>query len=260
MDQLTRLEEQLKTATESHQALTNELPRFHGLLTDNEQTAERLRREKADLDEQAQARGRVNIAREMLQQHQSDIASAQQEVARLEADIDRERIILQMVEHSREAKAERSRIDKAFLHLARELQRATSTISEAWCAENEARSAFAQEGYKLMPNPNFMDISAWRNMNDQARQRAKTLEQALAERGAEIEAVKDGATGRFSFMDEYPVRELPRDEISVLLWEAIRRLTEGNTKAHNLKRLTPSRPTPSAKFEAVLQGGGVTHG
>lgn len=242
MTRLTTLQQQ-QTAQANLDELRADLPRFHSLLTDNEQEAERLRREKAPLDDQAQARGRVNVAREMLEQHQADISSAQAEVDRLEAAIDREDTLGRMVELSKTAKAERERIDKALARVTRELQRATLTITEAWTAENEARRGFADAGSKLMPH--FRDTS---HPGDAGLARIAVFEQELKEHGVELEAVKDGATGTFCCLDRYIVKAFSRDAVSVLLWEAIRQLSRDDKQAHNLRRLSPSRPNPSESF------------
>lgn len=87
MDKLKSLQTDLKTAQDALTALQDELPQFHALLTDNEQDAQRLKSERASLDAQSQARGRVQIAKEMLEQHHADIATARAEVTRLEGEL-----------------------------------------------------------------------------------------------------------------------------------------------------------------------------
>lgn len=64
--------------------LEGELPNFQRLLTDNQEDERKLRQAKAPLAELAAAKGRVNVAGELLEQHHSDIAAQRREVARLE--------------------------------------------------------------------------------------------------------------------------------------------------------------------------------
>ncbi len=112
MDKLKSLQTDLKTAQDALTALQDELPQFHALLTDNEQDAQRLKSERASLDVQAQARGRVGVAREMLEQHQSDIQIARAEVVRLE-DLERlELLLVKAVGHAEAEKQHNAAYDK----------------------------------------------------------------------------------------------------------------------------------------------------
>ena len=239
MDKLKSLQTALETAQADLTALQDELPQFHALLTENEQEVQRLKTNRAPLDEQAQARGRVQVAREMLEQHQSDIQNARAEVSRLEAALDRERILLEMVEQAKTAKAHREELDRAFTAAVAAVHKATEGIAKAWQAENEARLAFAESGQKLVPR--IRDLNGRYNFKPTEKALAETLEHDLKARGAPLEAASDGATGSFTYLDAYAKRELPRDELSVLLWEAIRLLTKADPETHNLRRLTPKR-------------------
>jgi chromosome segregation ATPase len=66
--------------------LEGELPNFERLLTDNQEEERKLRQAKAPLAELAAAKGRVNVAGELLEQHHADIATQRAEVARLESE------------------------------------------------------------------------------------------------------------------------------------------------------------------------------
>lgn len=239
MTKLGTLETDLTKARDALTALQDELPQFHALLTENEQDVQRLKIERAPLDAQAQAKGRVNVAREMLEQHQADLATARAEVSRLEALLSRERTLLEMVDQAESAKAHREELDRAFDAAVAAVYKATEGIAKAWQAENKARLAFAESGQKLVPQ--IRDLNGRYNFKPTEKALAETLERDLKARGASLEAVSDGATGSFTYLDAYAKRELPRDELSVLLWEAIRLLTKADPETHNLRRLTPKK-------------------
>lgn len=204
--------------------LQADLPQFHALLTDNERDAQRLKTEKASLDAQSQARGRVQIAKEMLEQHQSDIANTQAEVARLEALKQREQKLAQMHTAANDAKAHRDAMDKAFENATKAMHRATELLLREWRAESEARQEFAQTGAELVPGFSSISDPAWAGMTNEAREQfladRATLLDELLERGVPLESATDGATGRHSSLDQYAKRELPRDELSLLIWQA----------------------------------------
>lgn len=112
MDKLTALEADLTKAREALTALQSELPQFHALLSENEADVQRLKSGRASLDAQAQARGRVNVAREMLEQHQSDIGTAQAEVGRLEQHLVHEQTLNKMVKHGCRARVHRAALER----------------------------------------------------------------------------------------------------------------------------------------------------
>lgn len=236
MDRLTALEADLTKAREALTALQDELPQFHALLTDNEQDAQRLKSERAPLDAQAQARGRVQIAKEMLEQHQSDIATARAEVMRHETDLDRERTLLKMVDQAKTAKQHREAMDKAVEDVTRALHNASETFLREWHAEREVRQQFAETGRGLVPH--FRDISFRADPGMPKRVALETLAAELAERGAPLGDVTDTATGHHTVLDRGH-RELPRDELSMLIWAAVRLL--GGHEAQHMTRSLPAR-------------------
>jgi chromosome segregation ATPase len=121
MDKLKSLQTDLKTAQDALTALQDELPQFHALLTDNEGDAQRLKSERASLDAQAQARGRVGVAKEMLEQHQSDVANACAEVTRCETAVKRESALAEMFKQAELTQKHRDDIDT-------QLQKASKTL------------------------------------------------------------------------------------------------------------------------------------
>lgn len=74
----------LKQARADLDALKAERPSFLQLLDHNEREAQRLRAERADAEAQAEARGRVSTARELLAELDGDIADAEVRVSALE--------------------------------------------------------------------------------------------------------------------------------------------------------------------------------
>lgn len=74
-----------------------ELPNVEALVSENEAEAQRLRGEKADLTEQVAARGRVVVARELLEEHRADLAATQTRIGELRAQLqvegDRRRLV-----------------------------------------------------------------------------------------------------------------------------------------------------------------------
>ena len=106
----------------------------------------RLKTERTPLDAQAQARGRVQIAREMLEQHQSDIATARAEVTRLEQSLAREQTLDKMVERAHRAQEHRAALERAVAGAVEDLQRAAVTIIQEWTAFEGARQEFIAAG------------------------------------------------------------------------------------------------------------------
>lgn len=236
MDQLDTLQTDLAKARDALTVLQNELPQFHALLNENEQDVQRLKTDRAPLDAQAQAKGRVNVAREMLEQHQADLQGARAEVGRLEALLSRERTLLEMVAQAKTAKAHREAMDKAVEDAARALHKASETFLREWQAERAVRQEFAETGRSLVPH--FRDIAFRADPGMPKRVELETLAAELTERGAPLGDVTDAATGNFTALDAWR-RELPRDELSMAIWAAFRLL--GGPEAQHIMRSLPSR-------------------
>jgi hypothetical protein len=125
--------------------LEADLPNFEALLADNEAELAKLRREKADLKAQAEGQGRVSMARELLEQHHSDIGSQRAEVARLEADyraaVRRERV--------RELRRELAAQNEEYSQLLKEANLALIPLIDKLLTVAETVSANAAELKKL---------------------------------------------------------------------------------------------------------------
>jgi DNA repair ATPase RecN len=142
----------LKAAQAELEALRGELPNFHSLLTDNERELERLKAERAELVKQAEARGRVNVSREMLEQHQSDIATAQAEVSRLEHEAQRQATLAKMAHHAKQAQMLRERYDNELKAAAAQLEKRLDSLREIKAGLHNARKDFYAAGHELVPD------------------------------------------------------------------------------------------------------------
>ncbi len=223
MDKLPVIEADLTKAKDALKLLEDDLPQFHALLTENERDAQHLKSERASLDMQAQAKGRVNVAREMLEQHQADLQAARAEVARLEALKQREQHLERMYTAAVTAKAHRAAMDKAFENAQKAMHRATELLLREWQGEHEARRLFAEIGDELVPGFRTMSDPYHAGMTNEQRLRLDadraTLLDDLIARDVPLEVATDGATGRHSTLDKYAERELPRDEVSLHIWQ-----------------------------------------
>jgi len=77
------LKDDLKAAQAELDALEGELPNFERLLAHNEREVQALRERRASPEEQVAARSRVMVAKELLEQHHADIATAKARVEEL---------------------------------------------------------------------------------------------------------------------------------------------------------------------------------
>ena len=218
MDQLKTLQADLTTARDALKALQDELPQFHALLTDNENEAQRLKTSRAPLDEQAQAKGRVNVAREMLEQHQSDIASAQAEVARLERLVGREDVLTQMADHAQAATKHGRALEAAVNEGSAALGKALAEMGAAFVAIRQHREDFALLGRELAPE--FNSRARFDNgIQSQAKKGVcEQVARDLEERGVTLTDVLNSATGRHTPLD-IEKRALPMPENAELLWQ-----------------------------------------
>ncbi len=126
--------------------LQDELPQYHALLTDNEQDAQRLKTERASLDTQAQAKGRVEVARELLEQHQSDIRTARAEVERLELARAREEALAEMVRQAELTVRCKAAFDTQLAKASKALEGHVRACLEAHDGLTSARQAFDDVG------------------------------------------------------------------------------------------------------------------
>jgi chromosome segregation ATPase len=188
---MTEAQRELKQAQAHLATLQEELPQFHGLLTKNEQEAQKLRAERADLDAQAQTRGRVSVARELLEQHQSDIQSAKVELERLEQIVARERVLDEMAEQAREAARQRKELEKAFEVANTALLKHLGKIDSALGAMVTARKSFLATGGQVSPAFNVTHYpKGWTQEKIAAAEAAgRQALQEIEARGADTKAV-----------------------------------------------------------------------
>lgn len=218
MDKLESLQTDLKTAQAALTALQDELPAFHTLLTDNEADVQRLKTERAALDVQAQARGRVGVAREMLEQHQSDIQTARAEVSRLEGLQSRENVLAQMADHAKETTKHREALETAVHEGTAALVKALDDMGAAFVALRDHRAQFAQLGGTLAPEfdrPTRLGDSIQGNA---ARAVCEQVTKELEQNGVTLTDVLNSTTGTYTPLDTER-RAFPKPEHADLLWQ-----------------------------------------
>lgn len=188
---MSQLQNDLKTAQANLDALQAELPNYHALLTDNEQDAQRLKTERASLDFQAQAKGRVGVARELLEQHQCDIQTARAEVDRLEVLVARERTLAEMAEYAKEAKRQRQVLESALTTANTAMLKHVEKIDDAWNGMSQARNSFLDAGGRLTPVFNVLNYpSGWSNEKVEAeRNTGEAILEELKSQGLDLNDV-----------------------------------------------------------------------
>jgi NADH dehydrogenase/NADH:ubiquinone oxidoreductase subunit G len=193
----------LKAAQAALTALQNDLPQFHSLLTDNEQDAQRLKTERAGLDEQVQAKNRVMSARELLEQHRADIQNARADVERLEVLAAREQTLADMTESALEAKRQRQVLESALEAANTALLKHVAKVDAAWAGMSQARESFLNAGGRLSPafNVTFYP-SSWTNEKIEAEGSAgAAILQELKSQGVDLDAVLMADDRRSSVFD-----------------------------------------------------------
>jgi MoxR-like ATPase len=191
MDKLTTIAADLSKAREALKLLQAELPNYHALLTDNEQDAQRLKSERASLDLQAQAKGRVGVARELLEQHQSDIQAARADVDRLEVLAARERTLAEMAECAKEAKRQRQVLESAVTAGNAAILKHIEKVDDAWNGMSQARNSFLDAGGKLTPIFNVLNYpTGWSNEKIEAeRNTGEAILEELKSQGLDLNDV-----------------------------------------------------------------------
>ena len=242
MDKLKTLQTELTTARDNLTALQDELPQFHALAADNEQAAETLRRERGDLSKQAEAKGRVNVAREMLEQHQSDISAAQAEVSRLEASERQEQNLLEMAGHAKTANEHRAALDKAVLGAVEDLQHTVQTIIREWSAFDTAKDAFVNAGGAELGTLQWrndpMSMGLRGDAGKQLEERVQSVLEAVKERGADVSTLLEGNIVNLKYRSRRP---LPSEGLAMLIWAAVL-AQEGVPHTLKLQAPTPKQP------------------
>ena len=253
MDKLKTLQTDLKTAQGALTALQDELPQFHALLTDNEGEVQRLKTNRAPLDDQAQARGRVAVAREMLEQHQSDIATAQAEVSRLERQLAREQRLEQMTAHAREADKHRTAVENTLAGAVENLHHACQTIIREWEAFETARTDFKTLGAEETGTGIWLSEPA-NIANRHLEAQVRGVLDALKERGVPLSGLlEEGATALRYRIDYNAGRPLPAEGLASLVWSAV---LAHDTVPHSLKLVAPKLEQPvSVRYVDTLPKG-----
>jgi DNA repair exonuclease SbcCD ATPase subunit len=148
----TALRKQLKKAEQDLNDLRAELPNYERLLDDNTAEEARLRQEKAGIDDLAKAKGRVNVARELLDQHRHETAEASAKVSDLEKQIRRaeQEAHLDALLNKQEVlrATRRERFLSWVQHAQRELEALLDLEAEVTVLHHDA----AQAERKLKPN------------------------------------------------------------------------------------------------------------
>ena len=213
MNKLKTLQTDLNTAQDTLKALQDELPQFHALLADNEQAAETLRRERGDLSKQAEAKGRVNVAREMLEQHQSDIQTAQAEVSRLEQNAAREQRLEQMTAHAKTANEHRTAVEKAVEGAVADLLRASQTIIREWAAFETARADFVAVGAEETGTTQWLGDPSALGLHgpdgQRLKERATAILDSLKTRDASLSGLLEQETTYIRYRIDYNASETP---------------------------------------------------
>ncbi len=219
------LKKQFFAARKELEDLEAELPNYERLLTDNEKAESERRRIKAPLDELVQAKTRVQAARELLEQHHADIATAQQEAERLEADYQRETTLDTMVELAKEAEKHRDALNTVMLEANQVLTPLVERLEGAWRDLNKARRDFLSTGRPLAVG---FGVNSWpwgmtnEDMQAAEAELAAVLEEVRA-RGANLDATRTPHDGRRASMADLHVwQDPPRPEpYGGLLWKAL---------------------------------------
>ena len=165
---------ELEKAKKTLEDLRAELPRYHGLLTDIQQREAELQKAfragTGKFSELTEAKNATMTARELLEQHQSEIASAQAEVNRLEAAVAQERAgkareaAQQAFERAQAAWKDQALGFMAALEdQAHKLYRQEARVQAAWHALDEASKAVGADSprppeFYLLPT--FKEINA----------------------------------------------------------------------------------------------------
>ncbi len=205
--------------------LQSELPNYERLLADNEKAESDRRRIKAPLDELALAKTRVQAARELLEQHHSDIKTAQAEADRLEADYRRETTLDELAGYAKEATKQKEAFEAVMHEANQALTPLTEKLYGAWRDLNKARRDFLSTG---VPLARGFGVNSWpwamsgEDMQAAEAELTAVLEEVRA-RGAKLDAALTPHDGRRASMaDLNHWQDLARPEpYGALLWKAL---------------------------------------
>ena len=239
----------LQTAQNELQTLAAETPQYHDLLANAEREEAKLREERAPLDDLAQARMRVATAKELLDQHRSDIATAQAQVTRLEAQAAHEQRLSRMAQHAESALAHRTALEETVADAAASLQRTVEKIIREWNGYESAKAEFIGVGAE-----EFDGRVAWHNnpyaLGLQGTDAQRLQEQVLSllntlkARGVDLSPLLEDEVVALPYRTDRP---LPADGFAILVWAAV--LAHAETP-HTLKRSAPQPKTPIPRITA----------
>ncbi len=137
--------------------LAAELPNFEALLADNhaEEAKAKVTRNYHEL---ALAKTRVQAARELLEQHHSDIKTAQAEADRLEADYRRETTLDELAGYAKEATRQKEAFEAAMHEANQALKPLVEKLYAARRGLTQAQSDFRKAGRSLN---NGFGVTSW---------------------------------------------------------------------------------------------------
>jgi hypothetical protein len=150
----------------------------------------------------------VQIAKEMLEQHHADIATARAEVDRLEALERRELILAKMAIHVQRTTKHRRELEKAVHEASAVLGRALEAMAQAFAGIRQEQEAFALLGRDLVPE--FHGSVPFNNGIEEQQKKAvcEALLSKLEARGAALTDVLNTDTGKHTRVDR-ETRPLP---------------------------------------------------
>jgi hypothetical protein len=179
---------------------------------------------KAKLDQLVEARYRREGAELLLVEHHTDIEAARAEVARLEADYQRETTLDRMVELAKEAEKQRDTFDALMLEANQVLTPLVERLEGAWRDLNRARRDFLSTGVPLARGFG-VNSWPWGMTNEDMQAAAAELTAVLEEvrgRGANLDAARTPWDGRRASMADLSPQDLARPEpYGGLLWRAL---------------------------------------
>ena len=236
---------ELGTAQVELASLETDLPKFEALLAENEQAVKALKQNRGDLNKQADTRARVTAARELLEQHKSDITAARAEVARLETEAARRDILGTMVAAAKRAKKHRLSLDTVLTSAVAALQDAATIVRAERDASLAARLEFAAQAETIVPG--------FRARRGNVTPETVTAAQALAKEaetaGAPLDHALDNALGHICLLDISSTHPLPQGDFARLVYNAVSLLdTQASNEAARLER-----EAKRARQEAVEQ-------
>jgi myosin heavy subunit len=205
--------------------LQSELPKYETWLADADAEEGKLRKGKAELQKLADAKTRTSAARELLEQHRSDIEATQAEADRLEADYRRETTLDTMVELAKEAEKQRDALNTVMLEANQVLTPLVERLEGTWRDLNKARRDFLSTGVPLAEGFG-RNSPPWGATGEQlkaAETEMNALLDELKARGAKLDAALTPHDGRRASMaDLNHWQDPPRPEpYGSLLWKAL---------------------------------------